>query len=1030
MLNQPIAVGVTTYHNYPDNYFLLARSLGQQQYHLCLNNCNVSSCTTPVYNSNRIDYNYDTCIPEVNIYTLEQYKILSFILSYCDENMNVNQEKLQDDFDWRILINMLIDGKMLLVNVDCMKNFITEHVLPNSTKPVDSGARLLPVTTLSRSRQYIDVPLGNIYNTFNLSYNNFAIDEFVNLLTQDYNHRVTYHICIVRIIDNIINKLTKNAFVKINAISNAYTTNNITGDVYNAFIENENKIYTITNKLLWYNFTPNISSMLVSYDCSAGVINAYSNLKVDHTTLNVYFTEKIKEENNLWSLSSYKIFVLELLKSSRSFLETMQDLVRDTNNNKDILCMLIQIAYTLECFYRIGLIHNDLHPVNILIEKLTTPIDFFYIITSSKGIHKVINIKTQYFVRIFDFDRSYTFSTGNRIPFQVEQIVNPQIIPTKAPDSYDFTYICIWLLKMITPTQFLREVINTIIDVTNVDPKEHPYDQIKYVKNIRPQYKWLLELDKLVTKYNLQDIIITNDLNNATIKPTSHIYILPDAETSKITNQLTNNISWNKLTVEQKVKVCNSLISNEDCKTIVNKLNKCKTVPMNLNPNVTIDWVRHAESCANFDSNNFMDIDTYAQRPLGYDNYTPNKQHLTTISWWNTITTTKLKSSWNYEPNLSYIGMQQAIKLRTNYLKGKSYDIVVCSCSTRTIMTALLACRHNFNATIFVVPYISEIQNIVSYIGKDYQNTGVSSSVLKQRIAFIKDWLEYNWINNFDDIEIMEDLAAIKKFIKSHFNTDPLISQIDELLNNKPRKGIVTNFDTSKYVPVSVIDIIKGVIKLFEGAVHEDPFVAKYIPILENCRRFIRGPPVNFSILEYFEKEYQKRHNDLMKSQYDTHNNNIFFFYTQVIQQLNKIVIKNNNDTLSILCFSHGSLIRYIWKTKNPKTYEKLAEELKHMRNTTVITENLNANTFTIVYTPPLIRTTYQNFESLNIDVCRTESIKGILNFDLADTALTSTLKTYVVAPVVAVEKRTEDVKFFNKDRYQRLSGELVVGDS
>lgn len=63
--------------------------------------------------------------------------------------------------------------------------------------------------------------------------------------------------------------------------------------------------------------------------------------------------------------------------------------------------ILFQILYTLKCFEKIGLSHNDLHFGNIFIDELETPEERIYYISNDE----CVKIKIKYDVKIFDFDR-------------------------------------------------------------------------------------------------------------------------------------------------------------------------------------------------------------------------------------------------------------------------------------------------------------------------------------------------------------------------------------------------------------------------------------------------------------------------------------------------------------------------------------------------------------------------------------------------------------------------------------------------
>ena len=177
---------------------------------------------------------------------------------------------------------------------------------------------------------------------------------------------------------------------------------------------------------------------------------------------------------------------------------------------------------------------------------------------------------------------------------------------------------------------------------------------------------------------------------------------------------------------------------------------------------IIIDWIRHAESCANLDSKSYLD-----KAPTDYKDK-DNIGHMertkqTEVNTWEMPDSSLLKSTWKYQPNLSFIGMQQAILLGTDFInKEPAYDVVFASPTVRAIMTAMLGFRSKPNVVIYVVPYISEHQNPMKDITGDYQNKPVNSNILKRIISFMKDWLSRKWFYFYDDIEVINKMFRLK----------------------------------------------------------------------------------------------------------------------------------------------------------------------------------------------------------------------------------------------------------------------------
>ena len=85
------------------------------------------------------------------------------------------------------------------------------------------------------------------------------------------------------------------------------------------------------------------------------------------------------------------------------------------------------------------------------------------------------------------------------------------------------------------------------------------------------------------------------------------------------------------------------------------------------------------------------------------------------------------------------------------------------------------------------------------------------------------------------------------------------------------------------------------------------------------------------------------------------------------------------------------------------------------MMNTTVVSNTITFgqlhriinHEFEIIHIPTQIRSSYYNFEYYNADICKLQSIKGIINYPLGDPQVDLDREKYIP---------TEDVKFFYDD--------------
>ena len=481
--------------------------------------------------------------------------------------------------------------------------------------------------------------------------------------------------------------------------------------------------------------------------------------------------------------------------------------------------------------------------------------------------------------------------------------------------------------------------------------------------------------------------------------------------------------------------------------------------------NIIIHWTRHAESCSNYDGESYQDKNI--DRPLGFGTYSSKNSPEKSIyqDKINTDFLTTIKAKFKYHPNLSYIGMQHAILLGSNFVKPENtqrrYNAVFSSATIRSIMTALMAFRGT-DIIIYVIPYINEVPNFAAFASMDYQNTPYKSEILKRQIAFIKDWLLMNWISRFDDIEVMQNLIHLKKillnaddYLDNHVKYYESINIINDILSCKSKHGALLYGTIDMNIYNSCFDNYTphGIQKLYDNlSKNQNEDIKNIVSFLRQTidHDFIRGPHVDFSILEYFERT--ENDIEMNTDQYLIHQNlrepNMNKFYEEILPIAFSNGIINDTNNVKILCVSHGSLMKNFF----PKYYENKTQintsgiDLKHLLNTQVFEEILDfietdidsppqINQVSIQYDkyiPIPIRTNYENFELLNTDICRVESIKGIINYPVIDINLADKLiptKTYISEIFDTNKTKPEDivasdVKFYF-DTNSKLNGGL-----
>ncbi|AGF85013.1 hypothetical protein QJ854_gp769 [Moumouvirus goulette] len=467
---------------------------------------------------------------------------------------------------------------------------------------------------------------------------------------------------------------------------------------------------------------------------------------------------------------------------------------------------------------------------------------------------------------------------------------------------------------------------------------------------------------------------------------------------------------------------------------------------------ITIDWIRHAESCANLDSNNYLDKNQYPNRVIGYDTITPSNINVVNPESNSMKETfkkmgTRIKAFSKYHPNLSFIGTQQAILLGSTIMNTQiEYDAVFVSPTIRAIMTALLAFR-GFKVTIYVVPFISEGLNMTgSY---DNQNTALRSDLLKKQVLFIKDWLERNWISNFDDIHVMNVLSELRRSMSvlvDNSSAQQIIKIIDSIIFCKPElfelKVPVNEYNER----CDIVEKIKNIIPVLQQKFIDesssvgilDPSIIQAFNSLQQVLdpKFLRGPTVNFEIIERFERLAEKEipNSDKFFIHKNIRKPDMNKFYQYVLPTVfNMNILNRNYNAIHIACVSHGGALKKYFSDKY------MSRNIQNISNTQIIREiitydNGNLKPYSVdfsFYIPPKIRTTYGNFENLNYDICRLESLKGILNYPLYSKSWDSKIKP-VLSPsdALPVVYATSDVKFYfnDVDKYHNINNNSISG--
>ena len=432
-----------------------------------------------------------------------------------------------------------------------------------------------------------------------------------------------------------------------------------------------------------------------------------------------------------------------------------------------------------------------------------------------------------------------------------------------------------------------------------------------------------------------------------------------------------------------------------------------------------IYWVRHAESCSNKQVGSIEDKEPDNYNKPENIGYYPKKYNLSKNYQDDNIRTIYdiypdiLNQPWvtsntriskdiirlfnaglRRHPNITYVGMNQAILLGMNYMRnlvGKNILGVYVSASVRTIMTALLSLRGLDQLVINVTPYLSESTNIIDKHVYDYQNQPVDIKILRRAVLFIKEWLRESWIKYYDDIELLINLNKLKTY-------PALITDIDDILDCKKKYNncqdkILDNLNKLSR-KISSMRISEDLLNYFSMFDYKNK---------DKLYKYLAGPEVSFKILqEYEDKNYRKE-------VYPDHATRFNNFYTKILPKINHE---------NIIVYTHGAILRDVMSRR----YQKITPR-KNTYNTQVYREDLEkSRIYYNEYLPVPVRYTFGNLERLNYDLCDQKSMLGMINYPIWDDRY-----KYLISNMNPDIKNLDVNKYYDiyKKRYQEEKNKM-----
>jgi serine/threonine protein kinase len=163
-------------------------------------------------------------------------------------------------------------------------------------------------------------------------------------------------------------------------------------------LEYENTIYTRTNDAL-LSMSPNFIKYYKTLTVQPGEIETLENAMEAKTRRR----KRCKVDTN----REYKIMILERIED----IQTLDEFINNLHTDDSILKVCAQVIVSLAVMSRLGLKHNDLHPRNVLVEKLSQRQNLVYRDHKGNVIATIMDVR--YKIYIFDWDMSYYKSIGS-----------------------------------------------------------------------------------------------------------------------------------------------------------------------------------------------------------------------------------------------------------------------------------------------------------------------------------------------------------------------------------------------------------------------------------------------------------------------------------------------------------------------------------------------------------------------------------------------------------------------------------------
>jgi hypothetical protein len=202
----------------------------------------------------------------------------------------------------------------------------------------------------------------------------------------------------------------------------------------------EREVIRYTFKAMLDNhWSPNVVTPIADFSCANGDrIRVAENANSEYQKLYVALLKELKtSEDRIQTSGITHTLIMERGTNTLFNLFEDVDVGEVVLTDGDFYGLLWQVYWTLSCFYRLGIRHNDLHFGNILYRKLHKPEDLVFKLNSASGV-VVVRVRTCFIIKFFDMDRGTSFSPGVERNINLDDIMCGKYGECNAPFSlYD-----------------------------------------------------------------------------------------------------------------------------------------------------------------------------------------------------------------------------------------------------------------------------------------------------------------------------------------------------------------------------------------------------------------------------------------------------------------------------------------------------------------------------------------------------------------------------------------------------------------